>query len=88
MTRKLFVSLIALLLVPTAVAVGQYTSDFDRQPDRVWLGPDLWANPMEDWQVHDGRLNALPVPPTGTSNCSRSSWTAARERSPRRYALV
>ena len=63
MTRKLFVSLIALLLVPTAVAVGQYTSDFDRQPDRVWLGPDLWANPMEDWQVHDGRLECATSAP-------------------------
>ncbi len=23
-------------------------------PDRVWLGGDYWANPMEDWRVKDG----------------------------------
>lgn len=22
--------------------------------DRVWLGENVWANPMEDWQVNDG----------------------------------
>jgi len=22
--------------------------------DRVWLGSDVWANPMEDWRVIDG----------------------------------
>jgi hypothetical protein len=25
-----------------------------RTHDRVWLGGDYWANPMEDWQIADG----------------------------------
>ena len=23
-------------------------------PDRPWLGPEIWANPMEDWQLENG----------------------------------
>ncbi len=25
-------------------------------PDRVWIGPEYWANPLQDWRVHDGRV--------------------------------
>ena len=32
---------------------------FDDTPDRVWLGPEWWANPMEDWRVADGRIECL-----------------------------
>lgn len=28
--------------------------DWAAQPDRVWLGPELWANPMEDWRLVEG----------------------------------
>jgi len=28
--------------------------DWDRSHDRVWLGANVWANPMEDWRVTDG----------------------------------
>jgi len=27
---------------------------WDKTPDRVWLGGEFWANPMEDWVVEDG----------------------------------
>jgi len=27
---------------------------WDITHNRVWLGGDFWANPMEDWRVHDG----------------------------------
>lgn len=27
---------------------------WDNTFDRVWLGGDFWANPMEDWEVKDG----------------------------------
>lgn len=28
--------------------------DWSRLPDRVWLGHQFWANPMEDWRLRDG----------------------------------
>ena len=27
---------------------------WDNTWDRVWLGGEFWANPMEDWEVKDG----------------------------------
>lgn len=30
------------------------SADWTQTADRVWLGPNVWANPMEDWRVVDG----------------------------------
>ena len=27
--------------------------------DRVWLGGEFWANPMEDWQVKGGHAHCI-----------------------------
>jgi hypothetical protein len=27
--------------------------------DRVWLGPDFWANPLQDWRVQQGRIECV-----------------------------
>jgi hypothetical protein len=35
---------------------GEFVSDFHNTHDRVWLGEEYWANPMEDWRVEDGRI--------------------------------
>jgi alkaline phosphatase D len=39
-----------------AEAAGKATSksDWHTLPDRVWLGADYWANPMEDWRIVKG----------------------------------
>jgi alkaline phosphatase D len=31
--------------------------------DRVWLGGEFWANPMEDWRVSDGGVECLNAGP-------------------------
>ncbi|HEV2292815.1 MAG TPA: alkaline phosphatase D family protein [Tepidisphaeraceae bacterium] len=36
-----------------------FQSRFDDTSDRVWLGPDYWANPMEDWRVARGRIECI-----------------------------
>ena len=35
---------------------AEFSSDFANTPDRVWVGADYWANPMEDWSIEAGRL--------------------------------
>jgi hypothetical protein len=35
-------------------ASGARLDRWDRTHDRVFLGGDFWANPMEDWRVRDG----------------------------------
>ena len=39
---------------------------WDDSEDRPWVGPDLWANRLQDWQVRDGRLEARAALPMRT----------------------
>ena len=48
--------LLLLLCFPCLLHAGEFSSDFKNTHDRVWLGEEYWANPMEDWLVRDGRI--------------------------------
>ena len=51
--------LIVILLL-TAAGCGEkhisvkYT--FDSVHDRIWIAEDFWTVPLEDWRIHDGRI--------------------------------
>ncbi|MHC5003665.1 MAG: hypothetical protein ACYTJ0_11120, partial [Planctomycetota bacterium] len=48
---------VALALRPAPVAAdGSYASAWPRGVERVWVGPDHWANRLQDWRVRDGRV--------------------------------
>ena len=36
-----------------------FQQNFDATADRIWIGEDFWAIPMEDWQVSNGRIELL-----------------------------
>ncbi len=36
-----------------------HESVFSPGVTRTWIGPEYWANPMEDWRLHDGRMEVL-----------------------------
>ena len=36
-----------------------FKSDWEQSPNRIWIGPEYWANPMEDWQIENGRLECV-----------------------------
>ena len=42
---------------------GPFESRWSQQHDRVWLGADYWANPMEDWRIHEGRIETVRAAP-------------------------
>src|SRR6185312_16435142 len=42
-----------------AAAVSDFASPWDKTPDRVWLGADYWANPLQDWRVAGGRIECI-----------------------------
>jgi hypothetical protein len=44
-------------------AAAQFTSAFDRTPDRPWPGPEYWANPLQDWRIAGGTLECLKAGP-------------------------
>ncbi|HET6882210.1 MAG TPA: alkaline phosphatase D family protein [Pirellulales bacterium] len=41
---------------PVSVA---FATSWPADADRVWIGPQFWANRLQDWQLHDGRLECL-----------------------------
>ena len=59
MNRRAALKLVAAGAVTTLGARGQEDKGkskdaWSRAHDRVWLGGEFWANPMEDWKVVDG----------------------------------
>src|SRR6185312_5901713 len=42
-----------------AAAVSDFASPWDKTPDRVWLGADYWANPLQDWRLAGGRIECI-----------------------------
>lgn len=44
---------------PAKYAKEVKTDNWSKTHDRVWLGGEYWANPMEDWRVIDGGAECL-----------------------------
>lgn len=69
-TRRTFLTNSAALAAGAAVAsrlsplvtaaegqpAAEFVSNWKNCPDRVWLGPEFWSNPLQDWQVKNGRI--------------------------------
>lgn len=36
-----------------------FLSSWEKTFDRVWIGPEYWANPMQDWRVASGKLECV-----------------------------
>jgi alkaline phosphatase D len=54
-------------LLPTSAsalsAPALFGSQWKNDLDRVWLGEQFWANPMQDWQVREGRAECIAAKP-------------------------
>ncbi|MEY2878235.1 MAG: hypothetical protein RLZZ15_615, partial [Verrucomicrobiota bacterium] len=42
-----------------AAPAAPFRSAWDRALDRVWLGAEYWANPLQDWRVAAGRIECV-----------------------------
>ena len=58
--------IIASLGSCTRFSGNGYSSAWDRYPDSRWVGPDLWANRLADWEIKDGRLTCTSKLPLRT----------------------
>ena len=47
----------------TATPPGDFASGWQSTPDRVWIGPEYWANPLQDWRIAGGRLECVRAAP-------------------------
>ena len=36
-----------------------FTSSFPQHTTRTWIGPQYWANPLQDWQLNNGRIECI-----------------------------
>ena len=43
-----------LTTTPPSLVPDQRVSHWNKTHDRIWLGKQFWANPMENWHVRDG----------------------------------
>ena len=34
-------------------------TEFNYNCSRPWIGPEYWANPLQDWQINDGRIECF-----------------------------
>ncbi|MFB0906760.1 MAG: twin-arginine translocation pathway signal protein, partial [Spirosomataceae bacterium] len=45
-----------LLLIFISSTAQTYQSDWQNKPDMPWVGEELWANRLQDWQIQGGTL--------------------------------
>lgn len=45
-------------LVPLTSATD-FRDTWEETPNRTWIGPDFWANRLQDWRIQDGRLECV-----------------------------
>jgi len=50
---------VALCAVQQIAAADAFNADWSKTADRVWVGPEFWANRLHDWQIRGGRLECL-----------------------------
>jgi hypothetical protein len=55
-SRRTFV---AGAVTAVAVKAADFRSEWTSSIARPWLGPEYWANPMQDWRVRNGRMECF-----------------------------
>ena len=54
---------LGVLLTPSLLPAAEFNANFNSVADRLWIGPDFWANRLHDWQVSDGRVACIAEQP-------------------------
>jgi len=48
-----------LLFLPVTVTAQDFHSAWPKDIERVWAGPQYWANRLQDWRISNGRLECI-----------------------------
>jgi len=60
--RALYIVILLLMLLVMQACHWfdrSFESRWDQTPQRVWVGADYWANRLQDWRIHEGRLECV-----------------------------
>ncbi len=55
----LITGLILFLLSCNINVKSEFTSKLPTNITRTWIGPEYWANPLQDWQLKDGQIECV-----------------------------
>ncbi|MDP8243346.1 MAG: hypothetical protein P9L94_04635 [Candidatus Hinthialibacter antarcticus] len=58
-SRGFFTALFLLCLTPALTNAEPFNAAWADGIERVWAGPEFWANRLQDWQVANGRLECV-----------------------------
>ncbi|MFN7141768.1 MAG: twin-arginine translocation signal domain-containing protein, partial [Limisphaerales bacterium] len=72
-TRRTFIKAVAAGTIAATVvdptgsraseATELFLNDWPERLERTWVGPEFWANRLQDWQVTNGRLECVQADP-------------------------
>ncbi len=51
--------LVVALMLGCSQNVFVYHTSLPEDVERYWIGPDLWANRLQDWRLKDGRIECI-----------------------------
>ena len=55
----LFIGLISFLFSCNMHMENEFTGKLPNDINRTWIGPEYWANPLQDWQLNDGQIECV-----------------------------
>ncbi len=61
--RTFLVAFAVLAFVSSATAQSEFRSAWPERAERIWIGPEYWANRLQDWRVSQGRLECTTSGP-------------------------
>ncbi|OFY52011.1 MAG: hypothetical protein A2X22_07190 [Bacteroidetes bacterium GWF2_49_14] len=50
---------IFLLIPPAGIALDVYQVILPQKVNRTWISPEIWANPMQDWVLNNGKMTCV-----------------------------
>ncbi len=71
-----------LLLASGPAIVAQALRGPAAKAERVWIGPEFWSNPLQDWRLRDGRIECI------VSGGDRHVYLLTRELAQRRGTVA
>ncbi len=57
--KFVFAGIVLFMLSCSKPAKNKFTSNLPKNITRTWIGPEFWANPLQDWQLKDGQIECI-----------------------------
>lgn len=75
MKRILIISSVIIMFLEGCekFTVTRFNYNWKNSPDGVWVGPDFWANRLQDWSVTGGKLECRSTKPMRTVHLTTRS---------------